>query len=130
MKKIKIFKNNRFKFRVWDNVRNQYLSEFANFYWHVPYSLNGEELEGEANLQDLSMLMQHENFVVQQYTGMRDKNGKEIYEGDFVKASRQTETLTGRVQYDAEYGAYRLIASDILSFTFYQLVDLEIIGNI
>jgi hypothetical protein len=71
--------NNRFKFRVWDKITNQYLQELGIYYWHIPYSLDGEEITGEANLVGLSELLKHDNFVTQQYTGLNDKDNNTIF---------------------------------------------------
>ena len=99
--------NNRFKFRVWDKITNQYLQELGIYYWHIPYSLDGEEITGEANLVGLSELLKHDNFVTQQYTGLNDSNDDPIYEGDILKNHYDVgNNIIGQVLYESDYGGF------------------------
>ena len=75
--------------------------------------------------------------VLMQSTGLFDKNGKEIFEGDIVKYKAGCNTFTEKVAYDKNFAGFGVTDAyaDII-FTFGEVFEdidissLEVIGNI
>lgn len=74
LKRIKNMKD-RFKFRAWDNEKKQFISKLVVF-------STGEPAEYDCGFIDI---FPDDTVILEQCTGIRDKNRALIFEGDIVK---------------------------------------------
>lgn len=129
------------KFRAWDKEENEMIDKHRDErndydeYWADVYALQLGLIEN---------ISKDERFVLMQFTGLHDKNGKEIFEGDVVKDKKYThEVRFGEECVDAS--DYETYSVGIVGFYMTNYLgekyefdainsqnakDLEIIGNI
>ena len=116
----------RFKFRVWRIKENCY---------------NHQEPFPTCCMQENGLLAyfreekQMQNYIVEQCTGLKDKNGNLIYEGDIVKDSLLGRKYTvnwdcDNVQFEAIANVYDTEFSEVYGLYVDSAKELEIIGNI
>ena len=109
--------NDRLKFRGWDNFEKKMIS------WDE--CLKNESLIAE-------FLLNAVRYNAMQCTGLKDKNGRLIYEGDIVNILCEIEEQ-GVIEWAREEAQFVIRAEQagfVANFDNYSGIDLEVIGNI
>jgi len=109
------------KFRAWG------ATERSDWEDEMQYDFDIESVDGEI----FCMGEAQPEWVLMQYTGLKDKNGMEIYEGDIVRVSPQNPVLMEVVWTD-DFGRFELkhISPPNDFYGISRAKHYEVIGNI
>jgi uncharacterized phage protein (TIGR01671 family) len=123
------------KFRVWDNLKKEWVSNKQ--IWRIKTDSGGY---GEILPPAIYWRQHPQGLTIQQFTGLYDKNGKEIYEGDILEipnseiGKNSIREKYCNVWYSDFTGSwvvsYNHLYSEVSHDLYHHVHDYNVIGNI
>ena len=117
----------KLKFRAWDKHEQKMFTNDELIIWNGNVYANDSKKLTCNNLKGWSI----DDEYLMQSTGLVDKNGKEIFEGDIVKMSKDVYSEPTYYEVVRHYGgAYRLESKQHGCELWLRHTDCEVVGNI
>lgn len=115
------------KFRIWDTENNEMLKvqelDFEPTFYGGRIAIRPDQYNDYFDTEDM---------ILMQYTGLKDKNGKEIYEGDIVLIDKENN-IKGIVKYSEVWAEFIVVNTNSIADECEPLGDykenIKVLGN-
>ena len=121
--------NRQLKFRCWDKLAKQFTYPDKGYQGHYVLTLNGQ-------FQNLQNGSGGDEYVVQQWTGLKDSKGIDVYEGDAINFLHEKKYVKSEVVYASKFGMFVVVLepnekNEILTYkSLFDVGEFEVVGNI
>lgn len=116
------------KFRAWDTLAKRFTYPDQGYQGHYVLDLNGR-------LHNLQNGSGGDEYIVQQWTGLKDSKGIDVYEGDAINFLHEKKYVKSEVVYASRFGMFVVVLepnekNEILTYkSLFDVGEFEIIGN-